>query len=149
MAKLKIADDWWSAPAESEDGELIIVTGRRGMDNVIAYGKYKYRVEATWRYGKDGMPDYETSQMMEQITDSLKSVLKKDPIAILTGIYTGAGERNWVFYTISLPIFSKKFNEAMLEFPKIDLSFYAEEDPEWNEYNEMRQTEIVVDDDDR
>lgn len=149
MAKLKIADDWWSAPAESEDGELIIVTGRRAMDNVIAYGKYKYRVEATWCYGKDGMPDYETSQMMEQITDSLKSVLKKDPIAILTGIYTGAGERNWVFYTISLPIFSKKFNEAMLEFPKIDLSFYAEEDPEWNEYNEMRQTEIVVDDDDR
>ena len=47
MAKLKISDEWWSAPAESESGELIIVTGRRDMDNVIAYGKYKYRVEVS------------------------------------------------------------------------------------------------------
>ena len=49
MAKLKISDEWWSAPAESESGELIIVTGRRDMDNVIAFGKYKYRVEVSWR----------------------------------------------------------------------------------------------------
>ena len=119
------------------------------VDNVIACGKYKYRVEATWRYGEGGMPDYATSQVMEQMTDSLKEVLKKDPVAILTGIYTGAGERNWVFYTMSLPIFGKKFNEAMRELPKIDLTFHAEEDAEWNEYAEMRQTEIAVDDEDR
>lgn len=149
MAKMNIPDEWWSAPAESENGELIIVTGRRAMDNVIACGKYKYRVEATWRYGEGGMPDYTTSQVMEQMTDSLKEVLKKDPVAILTGIYTGAGERNWVFYTMSLPIFGKKFNEAMQELPKIDLTFHAEEDAEWNEYAEMRQTEIAVDDEER
>ena len=92
MAKLKISDEWWSAPAESESGELIIVTGRRDMDNVIAYGKYKYRVEVSWHYGEGGMPDVPTSELMEKITDSLKAELKKDPVAILTGIYTGAGD---------------------------------------------------------
>ena len=56
MAKLKIGDEWWSAPAESESGELIIVTGRRDMDNVIAFGKYKYRVEVSWRYGDGECP---------------------------------------------------------------------------------------------
>lgn len=30
MAKLKISDDWWTAPAEGENGNLILVTGRRG-----------------------------------------------------------------------------------------------------------------------
>ena len=80
------------------------------------------------------------------MTDSLKDTLKKDPAAVLTGIYTGAGERNWVFYTMSLHIFNKKFNEAMAEFDMIDLTFHAEEDPEWGEYAEMRQTEIADDD---
>ena len=68
MAKLKISDEWWSAPAESESGELIIVTGRRDMDNVIAYGKYKYRVEVSWHYGEGGMPDVPTSELMEMST---------------------------------------------------------------------------------
>ena len=146
MAKLKISDEWWSAPAESENGELVIVTGRRDMDNVIATGKYIYRMEVTWRYGDSGMPDLATSEIMEQVTDSLRDTLKKDPAAVLTGIYTGAGERNWVFYTMSLHVFNKKFNEAMAEFDKIDLTFHAEEDPEWGEYAEMRQTEIADDD---
>ena len=148
MAKLKISDEWWSAPAESESGELIIVTGRRDMDNVIAFGKYKYRVEVSWRYGEGGMPDVPTSELMEKITDSLKAELKKDPVAILTGIYTGAGERNWVFYTMSLHIFSKKFNEAMADFEQLPLEFYAADDPDWEEYKEMRETEISDDDDD-
>ena len=142
MAKLKITDEWWSAPAESDTGELIIVTGRRNMEAEMACGKYVNRVEVTWRYGETGMPDLKTSQMMEQVTDSLKAVLKKDPVAVLTGIYTGAGERNWVFYTMSLHIFSKKFNEALADFEMLPLEFYADNDPDWLEYKELRETEI-------
>ncbi|MGM9804710.1 MAG: DUF695 domain-containing protein [Muribaculaceae bacterium] len=146
MAKLKISDEWWSAPAEAEGGELVIVTGRRDMDEVIACGKYRYRVEVSWHYGSTGMPDLATSQLMEQVTDALKSTFKRDPVAILTGIYTGAGERNWVFYTMSLHIFSRKFNEALEQFEQMPLEFYADEDPDWEEYKEMRQTEISDDD---
>ena len=31
MAKLKISNDWWTAPAESDNGNLILVTGRRDL----------------------------------------------------------------------------------------------------------------------
>ena len=148
MAKLKITDEWWSAPAESENGELIIVTGRRNMEAVIACGKYVNRVEVTWRYGETGMPDLKTSELMEQVTDSLKAVLKKDPVAVLTGIYTGAGERNWVFYTMSLHIFSKKFNEALADFEQLPLESYADNHPEWLEYKELLETEIPDDEED-
>jgi hypothetical protein len=54
MAKLRISDDWWTAPAEGDSGNLILVTGRRSMDNVIESGLYRYRVEVTWRYEGDG-----------------------------------------------------------------------------------------------
>lgn len=147
MAKIKIPNEWWSAPAQSDDGRLIIVTGRRGMDELMAMQVYNYRIEITWHYDADnaGMPDYDTSVLMEQVTDALHATFDRDPVAINTGIYTGAGERNWVFYTRSLHIFQRKLNEILAPFPTMPLEFYATEDPNWEEYQELRETEISTD----
>ena len=144
MAKLKIPDEWWTAPAESASGELILVTGRRVTDEIINSGLFNDRIEATWSYtpAAKGMPDDATSRLMEQVHDALVAEFKKDPVAILTGTYTGAGERNWVFYTRSLHIFGRKLNEILEPLPLLPIKLYAEKDPEWNEYREMRLTEI-------
>ena len=149
MAKLTICNDWWTAPAESESGNLILVTGRRGMDNVIATGVYRYRVEVTWPYEGDskGLPAFADSKVMEEVTDALNVSFDRDPVAVMTGIYTGDGQRNWVFYTRSLHIFQRKFNEVMAPFPTLPLQFEAEEDPDWQEYREMSECEVADSDD--
>ena len=69
MARLTISDDWWTAPAEGENGSLILVTGRRSMDNVIQTGLYNYRIEITWPYQGDakGLPNYADSKVMEHL----------------------------------------------------------------------------------
>lgn len=148
--KLRIPNDWWTAPAEAENGQIIMVTGRRGMNVVKETGFYNVRIEVTWTYEPDasGMPDYATSKLMEEAGDAFEAVFGKDPVAVVTGIYTGAGERNWVFYTRSLHIFQRKLNEALAELPVLPLSFHAEEDAEWAEYAEMCETEITMDDED-
>lgn len=148
MAKLKITKEWWTAPAEGEKGELILVTGRKDIDNVIETGLFNDRVEVTWKYEpeKNGMPDYKTSSLMEAVQDALEAVFDKDPVAILTGIYTGAGERNWIFYTRSVNIFGKKINEALEPFELLPISIYVEKDPKWNEYREMKQAEVSAED---
>lgn len=148
MAKLKIGKEWWTAPAESENGELILVTGRNDMDEVIATGLFNDRVEVTWTYSdkKTGMPDYATSELMEKVHDALLTEFDKDPVAIMTGVYTGAGERNWIFYTRSVNIFGKKFNEILAPFELLPISIYVEKDPEWNEYKEMKESEISAED---
>ena len=145
MAKLRISDDWWTAPAEGDGGTLILVTGRRAMDNVIASGLYRYRVEVTWPYEGDekGLPAYADSKVMEEVTDALNDCFDHDPVAVMTGIYTGDGQRNWVFYTRSLQIFQRKFNETLAPFPTLPLVFEAEEDPDWQEYREMSQCEVA------
>lgn len=144
MAKLKISDEWWTAPAEGDNGELILVTGRRNMDEIMASKIFNDRIEVTWNYAPqaNGLPDESTSKLMEQVHDALRAEFDKDPIAIMTGIYTGAGERNWIFYTRSINIFGRKLNEILAPFELLPLSIYAEKDPEWNEYREMRLTEI-------
>lgn len=145
MAQLRISNDWWTAPAEGENGNLILVTGRRGMQPVIDTGHYRYRIEITWQYEGDtkALPQYEDSKMMEAVTDTLNDCFDHDPVAVLTGIYTGDNQRNWVFYTRSLPIFQRKLNEALAPFPALPLQFEAEEDPEWQEYREMCQCEVA------
>ena len=149
MAKLKICDEWWTAPAEADNGNIIIVTGRRSLDNVIATQAYRYRVEVTWHYEGDdkALPQYADSKVMEEVTDALMDCFDRDPVAVLTGIYTGDGQRNWVFYTRSLHIFQRKFNEVMVPFPVLPLEFEADEDPDWQEYREMCQCEVADGDD--
>jgi hypothetical protein len=119
------------------------------MDNVIATGLYRYRVEVTWPYEGDekGLPVYADSKIMEEVTDALNDCFDRDPVAVLTGIYTGDGQRNWVFYTRSLHIFQRKFNDALAPFPALPLQFEAEEDSDWQEYREMCQCEVADSDD--
>lgn len=147
MAKLKLTDEWWTSPAEADNGALVMVTGRRDMDPVIATGKYNYRIEITWKYEaeQNGMPDVATSTLMEEVQDALQADFMKDPVAVLTGIYTGNGERNWVFYAMSVKIFERKLNEDLARFELLPLTLYVENDPEWSEYQEMREATEILD----
>lgn len=139
--------EWWTAPAEAEDGRLIMVTGRKDVDRFRSNPRYSIRVEVTWTYDPlpDGMPDKATSEQMENVQEILEQTFAKDPVAVLTGIYTGAGERNWVFYTTSTNIFGRKLNEALASLPVLPLTIYTENDPQWEEYAEMSETEIKMD----
>ncbi len=136
--------DWWTSPQESESGKVIIVTGRNDIAKFRNNPRFSIRVEVTWLYDAlpDGMPDYETSVMMGDVTERLSAVFDKDPVAVMTGIFTGDGQRDWIFYTLSTNIFGRKLNEALADLPELPLSIIAENDPDWDAYDEMKEAEI-------
>ncbi len=127
-----------------------MVTGRRGVEKARESGKYNIRVEITWKYPGNaaGMPDDPTSTVMEAVQDAMTEVFDKDPVAILTGIYTGDNERNWIFYCTSVHIFEKKINLALAPFDLLPISIYTENDPQWLEYDEMREASEITPSDD-
>ena len=131
--------DWWTAPAEGDNGSLIMVTGRRDAEKFRSNPRFNIRFEIEWRYGEAGMPDEKTAETMGQVQDLISEALAKDPVAVLTGIYTGDGIRNWVFYTLSTHILARKINEALASLPLLPLKLSAENDPDWAEYDEMSQ----------
>lgn len=133
-------DIFWTYPAEAESGRTIIVTGRDGIDKERLGGKYVYRMTVTWDYDPqpDGMPREADALLMERATDAMLAATAKDPAAILTGIYTGDGRREWVFYTRSLFIFRNILNRALMPLPPLPLAVEADEDPGWEEYLDMR-----------
>lgn len=125
-----------------------MVTGRDYMDDVIAKGKFKYRVTVGWDYERlpNGMPSDADAEMMEKATDALQKEFNKDKVAYMTGIYTGDGRRDWIFYTMNLNIFGKVFNRALEGLDSMPLSIEAEEDADWAEYREMRDISYIPED---
>ena len=123
---MKLGDVWFSAIAEAENNDhMIIVSGRTEIEPFIQSGKFKERVEITWKYEADS----------------------KGKLAIFTGIYTGDGERTWVFYTRNIPAFGRMLNETLAPFETLPLTIYTEKDPEWNEYREMCELQDQDNDD--
>ena len=131
---------WLTSPFESnESGNLVMGSVRKDIDKFKSNPKFKFRIDVCWEYtaALHGMPNDVDSELMEQVEESLNSVFEKDPVASLTEVYTGEGARNLVFYTLSLHIFQKKFNEALEDFPQLPLTFSVEEDNGWEEYTRM------------
>lgn len=134
-------DDWITFPTVDDKGNTIIVTGRTDVEKFRSRERNNIRVEVTMPYepaGELGFPDDATAALLEEITESFEANLKGKTTALLTGIYTGAGQRDWVFYTFSTESFNGFLNRALAEFPQLPLAIYAENDPAWAEYDEMR-----------
>lgn len=142
---MKIPDEWWSCPTQGESGQLIIVTGHDGLQPVIDKGKHKYRITVSMRYDAlpDGMPTDAAAETLDAATEALKAATLKDDAAILTGIYTGEGMREWIFYTVSLHIFGNILNRALAPLPLLPLEIEAAEDPSWEEYRHMREETYI------
>lgn len=139
---------WMTSPFESnESGNIVMGTVRKDVEKFRTNPKFIYRIEISWPYEPDakGMPDEATSELMERVQDALERTFEKDPVAVLTGVYTGEGVRDLVVYTLSLHIFNRKLNEALAGFELLPLTFSAEEDPQWEEYGEMLQAVQAAD----
>ena len=99
---MKLSDVWFTALSANESGRTVAIYGREELNEFIDSGKYNERVEITWKYKGDenGFPDEVLGEQMELVEEALRKAMeKKDKLAILTSIYTGGGEKIWVFYT--------------------------------------------------
>ena len=139
-------DDRITAPATDDNGNTIIVTAITDVAKFRSKPKYSIRVEITLPYSADklGFPETKDAELLETITANFEKLLKGKNTAVLTGIYTGACERNWVVYTFSTEIFNRFLNYALADLPLLPLRITAENDPDWAEYDEMLETVAPV-----
>lgn len=136
---MRLSNEWFTALSENEEGNLVTIYGRDELTEFVESGKFKERVEITWKYEGDakGMPQDTLAEQMEKVEEALKKAMEKDKLAILTAVYTGAGEKIWVFYTRTVRVFGERLNEALASFELLPISIYTEVDPEWEEYLDM------------
>lgn len=136
---MKLSNAWFTAFSEDESGRMITVNGRDELTEFVQSGKFKERVEITWKYESDekGMPLDTEAEKMEAVQEALRKAMEKDKLSILSSVYTGGGEKIWVYYTRTVRVFGERLNEALAPFELLPLSIYTEIDPEWEEYLDM------------
>lgn len=136
---MKLEDNWFTAFSENEQGQMITVLGRDGLTDFRMSGKFSERVEIFWKYETDdkGFPTEETADLMEKVEKTLQNGMEKDKLAINTAIYTGGGEKSWVFYTRKAQIFGERLNELLQSFDKLPITITTECDTDWEEYLDM------------
>lgn len=136
---MKLSDNWFTALSEDERGDIITVYGREDLDAFRTSGKFKERVEITWKYEPDahGMPSDEVAARMEEMEEALRREMEKDKLAIQTAVYTGGGEKTWVYYTRSARVFGGYLNQALAHLEMLPISLYVEADAGWEEYLDM------------
>jgi len=136
---MQLSDKWFTALSESDDGHLVFILGREELDEFRLSGKLKERVEITWKYEGDTkkMPTEEEVAHIEETENTIKKVMEKDKLAIMTAIYTGNNEKIWVFYTRTTKVFGERLNEALKSGELLPITIAAEVDEDWEEYLDM------------
>lgn len=136
---MRLSNEWFTALSENEEGQLVTVAGRLELGEFVQSGKFKERVEITWKYEGDdkGMPTDELAEKMEAVQETLRKAMEKDKLSILTGVYTGGCEKIWIYYTRTTRVFGERLNESLASFELLPIFIYTEIDPEWDEYLDM------------
>ncbi|MDH6359124.1 DUF695 domain-containing protein [Parabacteroides sp. PF5-9] len=136
---MKLSNTWFTALSENSEGHIITIMGRDELNEFMQSGKLKERVEITWKYQGDqkGMPTVELAEQMETVQEALRKAMEKDKLSILTSVYTGGGEKIWVYYTRTTRVFGERLNEALAGFDLLPITIYSEIDPDWEEYQDM------------
>ena len=146
---MKLTDDWFTSLSNTDEGQLVFVTVRKGLDEFIASRKLRIRVDLSLSYEAEpeGMPTEAAAELIEAIEPQLRRTMERDKLAIMTGNYTGGGAKDWTFYTRHLPTFGERLNACLAPYPTLPLEIDCQEDPDWTDYREMLQMEQDEDED--
>ena len=136
---MRLSNEWFTALSEDETGHLVTISGRDNLMEFVNSGKFKERVEITWKYEGDdkGMPSEALAEKMETVQETLRKAMEKDKLAILTEVCTGAGEKLWIYYTRTTRVFGERLNDVLMPFELLPITIYTEVDPDWEEYLDM------------
>jgi hypothetical protein len=90
-----------------------------------------------WTYAGSGLPDPQTLQRMHALEDAINPMID-DKTAIHVHTLTGAGLREWCYYTADTTRFENDFNRHVAALPRMPLKILYDPDPEWSYWRKMK-----------
>ncbi|HRD47644.1 MAG TPA: DUF695 domain-containing protein [Caulobacter sp.] len=134
------ADDSWivGQTDEDEDGGLIIRC-RAHLPEASSRQTWKHLILVGWTYEPEetGLPAKAVDRQMETFEEAVTRSVQDSGAGVLAASITGAGVREWRFYTIGPDAFMDALNTALEGHAEYPLEFDAFEDPDWNALAEL------------
>jgi len=129
---------WFSYKFQDEDDHTVMVRGKERLENEIASGKFKQRLEISCFYDSDEadfLPNEEVLSDLDLLEYDLEKELSKGTKSILALSFTGARRRVWYVYTEDVR--SAIFSINMAIAPEVELQIIHEPDENWEFYKKF------------
>jgi Family of unknown function (DUF695) len=137
-------NDIWTIAEGPVNGDAnFLLRFRPNLQDFIATKKYNKRLTIIWNYepvNSSLMPNDEDTALMTDVENALVDILENDLQAILAFVYTGDSQKEWHWYSSDIGETGNRLNEALSNFDVLPLELLSEDDPDWNEYNEVLES---------
>lgn len=133
-------DDWIVGQTDDEEDGGLIVRCRARLPAPASRKAWQHLVLIGWTYevsDDTGLPSKAVDRQMEAFEQAVTASVQNSGAGVLAASLTGAGVREWRFYSLGPDAFMDALNAALEGHPEYPLEFDAFEDPEWNALAEL------------
>ncbi len=133
------AEDRWSVAQAEKNGKPLLIRFRSERPQGVEPGAFPFLLSATWAYraNEAGLPGPEEMALMDKFEDALQSGLEAAQTAYLMVVLTGAGERDWLWYTCGEAEAMRQVNQALKGHKPYPVEFSVQKDRGWKAYTQF------------
>lgn len=133
------SEDRWSVGQGQKNGQPLLIRFRSEPPQGVDAAAYPFLLSATWSYqaGRAGMPDAEELERMTRFEEALESTLEGSQSAYLMLVFTGNGNRDWLFYSRGEDDSMRRINQGLKGHPVYPVEFSVQRDPHWRAYRQF------------
>jgi hypothetical protein len=133
-----ISQDVWEIYTAEDNGMPLVVRLRSDIPSTVTPSAYPHMIAITWQYkSESGMPSALEKESMDDLEDTITSVVEPKNQGFLTVVVTGNETREWQFYARNTQDFMSLLNGALANKPVFPIELSLQSDPEWEAYKQF------------
>ena len=132
-------DDGWTVGTADQDGQPIIIRVRSQAPDAEGRARYPQLIVIGWPYdgNETGLPDTEDNAGMQAFEDALERGLEPTGIGVQVASLTGAGHKEWRYYTPDPDAFVAALNASLDGHPTYPLEIEMFSDADWQGFQQL------------
>jgi hypothetical protein len=135
-------DDTWTIGTADQDGQPIIIRVRGLVPDAAQRREHGQLIVVEWPYDGDesGQPTAADAASMQAFEDAVAAGTERGGTGVSVASLTGAGLKEWRYYTADADTFVAALNTALEGHPSYPLEIEMFDDPEWQGLQQLIDT---------
>ena len=134
---------WTILESTSDDGGSTVYIRVKRYEDAFPHAEMPEKLALVWKFSHagSGMPTTEEMKALEEFEDRICDAVEDDHHATLSAVFTGAGERAWIFYSRDVDGFMQRLSNMPHPDGAYPIEIDHETDAEWEFHRQFPREE--------